>query len=207
MENYYKICYVVDMVIGFVEKGNMHDKYIGHIADEQVDLIKKFKRENQGVALIGEYHPKDSVEFLTYPEHCKIGTDEIEFISKIKQFENDSLIYRKNSTNAIFAPGLISDLEKMKNLKEIVICGCCTDICVLHFTLSLKTYLNQMNRDVKIFVVESATETYNAPNHNREEYNEIGYRLMKQNGIEVVQNLKQLEERERQLGLANRRGR
>ena len=64
-----------------------------------------------------------------------------------------------------------------------------------------------MNKDVKIFVVESMTETYGAPNHNREEYNEIGYRLMKQNGIEVVKDLKQLKERENELGLNNKRGR
>ena len=95
----------------------------------------------------------------------------------------------------------------MKNLKEIIIGGCCTDICVLHFVLSLKTYLNQMNRDVKIFVVESMTETYEGPNHNREEYNEIAYRLMKQNGVEIIKDLKQLKERENQLGLNCKKGR
>lgn len=199
MENYYKIGFIVDMVVGFVEKGNMHDKYIAHTIDEQVSLIEKLKKEKQAVALIGEWHEKNSTEFLTYPEHCVIGTDEVNFVDRLRNYENSSLVYRKNSTNGIFAPGLLEDIDKMKNLKEIIICGCCTDICVLHFVISLKNYLDQNNRNIKIFVVESATETYDAPNHNREEYNEIAYRFMRQNGIEVVKNIKELEERENQL--------
>ena len=205
MENYQKMFYVIDMVNGFVYEGAMHDEYISHTEDEQVELIKSLLKEKQGVALIGEWHPENSAEFLTYPAHCVIGTSEVDFVDKLQKYEDRVLVYRKNSTNGIFAPGLLKDLNKMKNLKEVVIGGCCTDICVLHFVLSLKTYFNQMNRAVKVFVVESMTETYDAPNHNREEYNEIGYRLMKQNGIEVVKDLKHLKERETQLGLNNNR--
>ena len=208
MKDYYKIAYIIDMVNGFVYEGAMHDEYISRTEEEQVKLIKSLLDEKQGVALIGEWHPKDSVEFLTYPAHCVIGTSEVDFVDSLKKYEDKALVYRKNSTNGIFAPGLLEDLNKMKNLKEVIIGGCCSDICVLHFVLSLKTYLNQTNRDVKIFVVESMTETYDAPNHNREEYNEIAYRLMKQNGIEVVRDLKQLKERETQLSLNNnKRGR
>ncbi len=205
MKDYYKIAYIIDMVEGFVYEGAMHDEYISHTEDEQVKLIESFLSEKQGVALIGEWHPEDSVEFLTYPAHCKIGTSEVEFVDSLKKYEDRALIYRKNSTNGIFAPGLIEDLEKMSNLNEVVIGGCCTDICVLHFVLSLKTYLNQLNKNVKIFVVESMTETYDAPNHNREEYNELAYRLMKQNGIEIVKDFKQLKERETQLNLNNKK--
>lgn len=207
MENYYKIGYVIDMVNGFVYEGAMHDKYIAHTEDDQVELIETLLEEKQAVALIGEWHPEDSVEFLTYPDHCKINTSEVDFVKKLKKYEDKVLVYRKNSTNGIFAPGLLNDLNKMKNLKEVIITGCCTDICVLHFVLSIKTYFNQMNKDVKVFVVESATETYDAPNHNREEYNEIGYRLMKQNGVIIVKDLKELKEKENQLGLNNKRGR
>ena len=208
MEDFSKIGYIIDMVNGFVYEGAMHDDYIAHTIDEQIKLIKTLKEEKQGVALIGEWHDKDCAEFITYPAHCVKGTSEAEFVEGIKEFENDSLVYKKNSTNGIFAPGLLDDLNKMKNLKEVVIGGCCTDICVLHFVLSLKTYFNQTNRDVKVFVVESATETYNAPNHNRVEYNELAYKLMKQNGVYVVKDLKELKEKENALGLnLNRRSR
>jgi len=204
MKNYTKMLYVIDMVNGFVTEGVMHDEYIAHTIDEQVALIKKFRKENQGVALIGEGHSEDCVEFKTFPRHCVLGTSEADFVDAIKEYENDSIVYRKNSTSALFAPGLMSDIEKMDNLREIVVCGCCTDICVINFVVPLKNYFNQINKDVKIFVVESATETYDAPTHNREEYNEIAYKLIKQSGIEVVENLKQLEEKEKQLNKGGR---
>ena len=204
--NYSKMLYVVDMVKGFVNEGIMHDNYIAHTIEEQIKLIKKAKKENQGISFIKEAHYENSVEFETFPMHCVIGTSEAELVDELQEYEEDALVYLKNSTSAIFAPRLLDDISKAKNLKEVVVVGCCTDICVLNFVIPLKNYFNQMNRNVKIFVVESATETYGAPNHNREEYNEIAYKLIKQSGVEIVKNIKELEEREKQLGL-NKGGR
>ena len=191
-----KILYVIDMVNGFVKEGIMHDDYIANSINEQISLIKKFKKENQPIAFIKESHDKNCAEFDTFPEHCVKGTSEAELVKELKEHEEDALVYLKNCTSAIFAPNLIKDLDKMKNLEEIIICGCCTDICVLNFAIPLKNYLNQINRKAKIIVVEKATETYDAPNHNRDEYNEIAYKLIKQSGIEVVKNTRELEQLE-----------
>ena len=201
MKNYNKVLYVVDMVKGFVNEGVMHDKYIGHTIEEQIKLIKKFKNEKQGVALIKDNHEKDCIEFSTFPPHCIIGTSEADLVDELQEYEKDSLVYAKNSTSAIFAPHLLEDIKAMKSLKEVVVVGCCTDICVLNFVIPLKNYFNQVDRDVKIFVVENATETYGASNHNRDEYNEMAYKLIRQSGVEVVKNIKELEEKEKLLGL------
>ena len=115
MKNYKKMLYVIDMVKGFVTEGVMHDEYIGHTVEEQVKLIKKFKKENQGIALVGEGHSKDCVEFKTFPEHCVLGTSEADFVEGIREFEEDAKVYRKNSTSALFAPGLMADIEEMKD--------------------------------------------------------------------------------------------
>jgi len=204
MKNYQKMLYVVDMVNGFVREGVMHDEYIANTIEEQIRLIKKLRKENQGVALIKDNHEENCIEFNTFPKHCVIGTSEAELVDELKEYEEDSLIYQKNSTSAMFAPGLVDDLSNMKNLKEVIVCGCCTDICVLNFVIPLKNYFNQMDRDIKIFVVENATETYGAPNHNREQYNEIAYKLIKQAGVEVVKNVKELEEKEAKLNKGGR---
>ena len=84
------------------------------------------------------------------------------------------------------APGFVDDLEKMVKLKEVVIVGCCTDICVLNAAIPLQTYLDQHDRDVKIKVYKNCVETYDAPNHNRDEYNEMAFKLMAQAGIEII---------------------
>ena len=198
MQKHKKVLYIVDMVNGFINEGVMHDEYISHTIDEQISLIKKFKKEKEVIAFIKDNHKETCSEFAIFPKHCIIGTSEADLIDELKKYEENALVYTKNSTSAMFAPGLVSDIEKATNLKEIVVCGCCTDICILNFVIPLKNYFNQMDRNINIYVIENATETYDSANHNRSEYNQMAYKLMKQAGIEVVKNLKELENKEKQ---------
>ena len=78
----------------------------------------------------------------------------------------------------------------MKNLTELVITGCCTDICIMNLAIPLKNFFNQINRNVNIIVPENAVDTYNIPGvHDRDEWNEMAFRFMKQAGIQVVKKL------------------
>ena len=75
----------------------------------------------------------------------------------------------------------------MKNLKEVVITGCCTDICVLNLAIPLKTYLNQKDRDVEIIVPKSIVETYHIDGvHDRDEYNNMAFKFLSLSGIKVI---------------------
>ena len=82
---------------------------------------------------------------------------------------------------------------------DLVGVGCCTDICILNFLIPLKNYFNQINKDVEVLVVKDATETYDAPNHDRDYYNKLAYELMAQAGVVVVQNLEELEQKEQKI--------
>ena len=177
---------IIDMVNGFVKEGNMADPYIGHIIDEQIRLIKMMLEKNEGVAFVKEAHDLGCVEFNSFPEHCVKGTSQSELVDELKPFEKDALVYEKNSTSAMFAKNFLSDIDKMKNLKKIILAGCCTDICVLNLGIPLINYFNEYNREVDIYVPENAVETYSTPNHNRDEYNEIAFKLMKQSGLKLV---------------------
>ena len=73
-----------------------------------------------------------------------------------------------------------------KDLKEVVLCGCCTDLCVMNFALPLKTYINEHDLDIKVTIYKNAVETYDLPIHNREEYNEIAFKIMNNAGIKLV---------------------
>ena len=161
LEELKKGLYVIDMVNGFVREGVLHDERIARAIPEQLRLIEKFKRENQGIAFVKEAHNPNSSEFRSFPQHCLIGTSEAELVDELKPYEEDSLIYPKNSTSAIFARNFITDIEKMSNLREIVGVGCCTDICVLNFLIPLKNYFNEIDKEMYIFAVKSAIETYN----------------------------------------------
>ena len=43
-----------------------------------------------------------------------------------------------------------------------------------------------MDRNVKIIIYKDMVETYDSPTHNRDEYNEMAFKLMGQAGIEIV---------------------
>ena len=181
-----KLLICVDMVNGFVKEGPMSDTYIEHIVPENIKLMKKIIEDGERLAIIKDTHKEDAIEFKRYPKHCIEGTREADLIDELKSFEKDSLVYKKNSTSTIYAPGFLEDIDKMDNLKEVIITGCCTDICVINLAIPLKNYFDEHDRDVNIVVPKNAVETYNSTEHNREEYNEMAFKLMKQAGIELV---------------------
>lgn len=195
-----KILYIVDMINGFVKEGALHDKHIKETVPEQIKLIEYFKESCGALAFIKDTHDKNCKEFENFPVHCVKGTSEAEVIEELQRYEREAASYEKNSTNAIFAPNMLNNIEEMEELKEVVGCGCCTDICVLNFLISLKNYFDQKNRNVAVFVVKEATDTYHADEiHDRNYYNEIAYKLMEQAGIIIVNNCEELKEKEKEL--------
>lgn len=186
LEKIEKLLINVDMVNGFVKEGAMADRYIEHIIPEHIKLMKEIKEDNEIISIIKDCHEENCAEFKKFPKHCVKGTCEAELIEELKEFENNALIYTKNSTSTMFAQNFLEDISKMINLKEVVIIGCCTDICILNLAIPLQNYFDQNDLDVKITVPKNAVETYDAPWHNREEYNEIAFKLMKQAGINII---------------------
>ena len=178
---------LVDMVNGFVNEGAMADKEIGHIIPKQYEYMKKVEESLDSLnIIIKDRHKTGCREFTHYPVHCVEGTSESELVPELKEFENDNeYVFPKNSTSAIFAPGFIEAIDSMNELEEIVIAGCCTDICIMNLAIPLQNYFDQINRDVKIIIYKDMVETYDAPNHNRDEYNEMAFKLIGQAGIEI----------------------
>lgn len=186
LEKIKKLLIVVDMVNGFVKKGALADPYIQHIVPEIERLVNSFIGDEEAeVAFIKDAHHPNSLEFTKFPVHCLEGTYESELIDELKPYEGERT-YSKNSRSFMFAPGFMSDLDKMKALREIVITGCCLDLCDLDGALPLINYLDQQDRDVDVIVPTDAVETYDGPGHNREEYRRMALTLMKQEGIKVV---------------------
>lgn len=174
----------VDMVNGFVRKGAMADSYIEHIIPEHIRLMNEIKeKENGEIVIIKDTHKEGCREFKRYPMHCVEGTEEAELVEELKQFEDNSLVYKKNSTSTIYAPNFLEDIDKMVNLKKITIIGCCTDICIMNLAIPLQNYFDEKDRNVIITIPKNAVETYDAPTHNRAEYNEMAFKLMEQAGI------------------------
>ena len=202
-EDIKKALYIIDMNNGFVNFGPMSNQEYKKIVPYQLKMIDKFRMENQLVNFILEGHKEDATEFNLYPKHCIMGTDVASLIPELigEQNKDRTEVYYKNSINGMLNHKLQDDIKKLKNLKEIVIEGVCADLCVMDFARTYSRYLDEINKEAKIFVVENAIDTFDAPNHNRVEWLEIARKVMEQAGIIIVPDIEDLERKEKELKL------
>lgn len=198
-----KALYIIDMNNGFVNFGPMANPKYNDLVPEQVKMIRKVRSENGIVNFILEGHEEDSLEFNCYPKHCVIGTDEAKLIPELlsEQSKPNTYTYYKNCINGMLNLNVQNDIKKLKALKEVIFEGVCADLCVMDFARTYARYLDQINKDVKLFVVKNAIDTFDAPGHDRNEWLDISYKVMAQAGIIVVDSYEELEDKEKILGL------
>lgn len=205
-----KLLYNIDMNNGFVNFGAMANPLYNELVPEQLKLIEKMRRERGIVDFILEGHNKDALEFKSYPEHCVLGTKEADLIPQLITEQNnpDTYTFYKNCINGMLNLEVQEQLKGLKNLKEIIYSGVCADLCVMDFARTNARFLDQINKQAKLFVVKSTIDTFDAPGHNREEWIDIACKVMNQAGIEVVEDVNHLEQKEKEYGLnIERRGR
>ena len=182
--------FVIDMNNGFCEEGALADPTIKRIVPNIRKIIMDGLKRESALFFVNDKHTEDSVEIKRYAGHC-ITPREQKTIKELSIFEEyaDRVFY-KNSTCALFAPGMMEMLLQMKNLKRIVITGCCTDICIMNFAVALRNFMDEWNVDVDIVVPKNAIETFHIPKvHEREEANNFGYRVMESSGIRLVKEM------------------
>lgn len=190
LEEIKEVLLIIDVLNGFVREGNMADPYTAHIIPELVRLANVMKERGGEIIFIKDRHKLGCKEFDRYPHHCVEGTSEAELVDELKPFEEDALVYHKNSTSAIFAPNFMNDISKMKKLRTIIAGGLEADICDINLLIPLNNYFDEINRNVEIIVPENIIETFDSPTHNREEYKNMALKLMEQSGIKLVKKYK-----------------
>lgn len=178
------IIFVVDMVNGFIKEGSLHDEKINLITSNIINLIEDGE---QRVTFICDSHPPKTREFISYPSHCVIGTSESEIIDELQPYVDD--IMKKNSTNTFTSPAFQDFLKtRIDDYQDIVITGCCTDICILQFALCLNAWLNEHNYvKHRIIIPIDCVDTYHIDNiHDSVSNNEFSIKNMEGNGIKIV---------------------
>lgn len=198
-----KALYIIDMNNGFVNFGAMANQKYNDLVPEQIKMINKIRKEKGIVNFILEGHKEDSLEFKTYPKHCIIGTSEAELIPELISEKNkiNTYIYYKNCINGMLNQNIQKDIKKLKALKEVIFEGVCADLCVMDFARTYARYLDQINKNVKMFAVKNAIDTFDSEGHNRNEWLDIAYKVMNQAGIIIVDNYEELDKKEKILGL------
>lgn len=181
------IVFVVDMINGFVKEGALHDPAILSCAVAIQSLITDLDCRR---IFIADAHPPKTREFQSYPAHCEIGTTESEVISELQPYVEE--VIHKNSTNAFTAPDFQSFLaEEMDAYRDIIITGCCSDICIMQFALCWNAWLNEHNKtEHRIIVPLDSVDTYHIDGiHDAVKNNQFALENMKANGILVVSSI------------------
>lgn len=181
------IVFVVDMNHGFITEGTLHDPKIMDITEPIANLLEG--RTYRSV-FIADSHPPKTREFLSYPQHCVIGTRESEVIEELQPYIDE--LMRKNSTNTFTCPDFQIFLkERIRDYRDIIITGCCTDICILQFALSLNAWLNEHNEtDKRVILPINCIDTFHIDDaHDAGSINEFSIRNMESNGICMVSEI------------------
>jgi nicotinamidase-related amidase len=185
--------FVVDMIKGFCEVGAMSDIRITDIIPNIEKLLTLPSQVKEAIFFI-DAHEEDAIEFNSFPKHCVKGTEEAEIVDALQPYVTslDNVIY-KNSTNGFHELQTYQEeiLQHPTSIKEIIISGCCTDICVFQFALTLKTWLNAKDIAMRVIIPVDCVDTYDSGNdyHEAVRFNEMALTLMGQAGIEIVEKI------------------
>ncbi len=184
--------FLIDMNVGFCEEGNLADPSIKHIVPDIIPIIRYVLEKGEGFFVVNDKHTKDSIELNRYAGHCD-NDKESKTIKELAIYEEyANRLFYKNSTCALFAPGMIEMLMEMGSLKRVVLVGCCTDICIQNFAIALRNFFDELNMDVEIIVPKNAVETFHIPVvHDRKENSERAYTVMENTGIKLVKTMKE----------------
>lgn len=183
------ILVVMDMVKGFTDGGNLYSDRIEEIKNAVADNMKKCSEKGIETICFCDCHTMDSAELSAFPPHCISGSGEEEIADELKNICSYKVI-EKNSTNGFIEPEFEKWLRENSKVKNYIICGDCTDICVMQFAQCAKAWYNSRNIQSRIIVLTDSTETYDAPVHAANFMNASALMHMECSGIELYSRLK-----------------
>ena len=124
---------VIDMQRGFLEDG--YPLFCGEEARQIIPfvsrLVERALSQATPVFFSADAHAQDDREFKIFPPHCIEGTTEVEIIPELAIYLPQATLIETSSYSAFFATDLHERLQKA-GVKELTVCGVCTDICVMH---------------------------------------------------------------------------
>ena len=169
---------IVDEVNGFatVGAGNLApqtpNEQVSVMVSETNRLAHSFIEQGMPVLAFLDTHESGKPE-PPYPPHCERGTGEEELVPELKWIEKEPLatLVRKDCINGFigsFQPdgsNSIIDWVKENRVKNVLVVGICTDICVMDFVLTMLSARNHgmLQGLNEVVVYDKGCSTYDLP--------------------------------------------
>lgn len=128
---------VSDMLRGFMESdcplycGTDARRIIPNIQN----LLERELAQGSKAFFICDQHDPDDPEFEMFPPHCIEGTAEAEVVPELAKYPGE--IIHKKTYSAFYKTALEEKLRQFKP-EKVIVCGVCTDICVLYAVADAK---------------------------------------------------------------------
>ncbi|QSX07212.1 cysteine hydrolase [Sedimentibacter sp. zth1] len=175
---------IIDMVNGFVREGVLSSPFVDNISKKLSLFAKNCEDLNIPIIAYADTHDSNCKEFKSFPVHCVKNTYEAELIDELKSIKSIMKV-EKNSTNSFIAKNPLELADR--NIKNILVVGCVTDICVRDFSKTFNKYLDDKNIDANVFLIENLVETYDIEGyHDRQMEHLLALYDMKSSGIKIV---------------------
>lgn len=121
---------IVDMQNDFVKEGG---SLLVEAAKDTVDNIKsiinKARQNNVKVVYTQDTHFKNDKEWEIWPKHCEKNSWGWHIIDEIKPAKDD-MVFEKNRYDGFYGTNLDHYLKHVWNIKDLVIMGTVSNICV-----------------------------------------------------------------------------
>ncbi len=144
---------VVDMQNDFCKvNGSLFLERSQHIVDNVVKAVEDLKTDY--VIYTQDWHRKDDSEFRIWPEHCLEGSWGAEVIEELPK---PDYFVKKRRYSAFF----MTDLQLLlaeKEIKELILAGVATDVCVMH------TAVDAIQYGYKVTILKDCTAGTNKEN-------------------------------------------
>lgn len=185
---HHPVILVIDMVNGFTKAGALADAAIAKAAGPIQNLITKL---DCPVWFICDAHDENSSEFASFPPHCIKGTEEAQIMDELIEYSSQENTIYKNCISAFASPEFEKVLKALPEQTDILLTGCCTDLCVEQLALPLQSWLNQNNRTAsRVIVPADCIDTYHIPDiHDAAQFNEEAIKRMAACGVKVVSEI------------------
>lgn len=176
---------VVDMVNGFAKQGALADPAISSCA---APIRKLIETSQAPVWFICDAHEPGCLEFDAFPAHCLKGSQEAEVIDELKDLAAKERTIYKNAISTFAAPDFGRILAELPEKSDVVVTGCCTDLCIEQLALPLQSWMHQQERrGSRVIVPADCVDTYHIEGvHDAVSNNEAALQRMKGCGVTTV---------------------
>jgi nicotinamidase-related amidase len=153
----------VDVVNGFCKEGNLSSSRIAGIVEPIADLFRRAEEFGMNhYALSQDNHPAESTEFEIYPPHCIEGSDEAKTVRELSDLPHAHKfkVLPKKTINPGIENNFRKWLDRNDDLRQFIVVGDCTDICVYLLSVFLKSHAVERDTTFQVIVPENCVDTY-----------------------------------------------